>query len=177
MEFLEKALIRNDKKILNSQVARQAMVTSINDIKRLIAELNPNKTITNPNVSVHADIDVKVDNKTERYSVSSMTRSISKRDQLIAGLDIIKSRIEAEKTINTEPIEINGVFKSPPKITGGVLAHSWVDPLITQWLGGKRDGLLITWELSDGYVYKYDIYSHKLTRILKNDDASPASTV
>ena len=63
-----------------------------------------------------------------------------------------------------ETVLINGRSVKPLKIDG-VDCVSVVDRLIRDWFGGYRDGILICWDLPDGYTYRYDITNHRLTRI------------
>ena len=85
---------------------------------------------------------------------------------LIEGLDIIKNRIESEdRYADVTVVEVNGQPMKLAAVGTGSLGKTWVDPLISQWLGGYRDSIYICWNLGDGFIYKYDIYEHKLTRI------------
>ena len=58
----------------------------------------------------------------------------------------------------------------PATIGSGGKGTTWVDKLIVQWLGGYREDLFIYWDVDDDFLYKYDIYLHKLTRIKKEDE-------
>jgi hypothetical protein len=77
--------------------------------------------------------------------------------------------MEEETHDTVDPVEINGRIMKPASLGTGVHSHSWVDPLIRQWLGGRREGIKICWDLADGYRYEYDIYGHKLSRISNNE--------
>jgi len=43
-----------------------------------------------------------------------------------------------------------------------------IDPIISRLLGAYRDNELICWDLADGYTYRYDIFTHKLSRVKGN---------
>lgn len=163
MEALEKALARE-----SSAKARgnfdPVQVSSVTGIKQLVAEFDPNKNPRHPEKPLSARLEVQEGGKNQTYQVDTRTRSKSKREILLEGLDVIKKRIE-RKNVDVKPVLINGHDVRPAAIGDGIAGHSWVDALIKQWLGGYRDGLLICWDLPDGYKYKYDIYEHKLTRV------------
>jgi hypothetical protein len=99
-----------------------------------------------------------------RYKLSAPTRSKSKREYILEGMDHIKKSFEI-KNEEVVPTIINGVEIRPAKMIDKLAMQSWVDNLIKHWFGATRDGLLITWTLDDGYRYNYDIYEHRLTRI------------
>lgn len=144
-------------------------IHSLNDIKRYIAELDPAKSQPQHDVKLNAKMEAPDENgKVVTYAVSANTRSKSKRDMLLEGFAIIKSRMEKLAHADVgEDVEINGRLVTPPKLGDSVAGHSWIDPLIRQWLGGTRDGMLICWNL-DGYRYMYDIFTHKLTRVVND---------
>lgn len=167
MEQLEKALQRNQQR-LSPSILEPATVQSAADIKRLVMQLDPAQNPPQSEIPLGATMEA-VDDKTgrpQRYAVSASTRSKSKRDILIEGLDIIKNRIEKEQQQDDQQtVEVNGIPMRTARIGAGSTGRTWVDPLIRQWLGGHREGIHICWDLKDGYIYRYNIYEHKLTRI------------
>jgi hypothetical protein len=166
MENLERARAREAKKISQSAALEPVHIYSLNDIKRVVSDFDPKK-----NPESH-DIELKTYLKDgdETYEVRASTRSKSKRDMLIEGIDVIKRRIEVAEDIANggEEVEINGKIMKPKPIGSGVEGRSWVDPLISQWTGGFRVGIHICWDL-DGSRYKYDIYEHVLTRVVQEN--------
>ena len=170
MENLERARAREARKL--SQAALDPIqVHSIQDIKRVVGELDPKK---NPE-SHDVELKTYLQDGDETYEVRASTKSKSKRDMLVEGIDVIKRRMEVAEQIaeGGEDVEINGVVMKPKPIGSGVEGRSWVDPLINQWTGGFRVGIHICWDL-DGYRYKYDIYEHKLTRVENDGSGTPA---
>ena len=164
MEQLDKALARQQQK-LNPNILNPVEVHSIEDIKRLVAQLDPSANPRHSMVPIGATLTAQDNSgKSQTYSVSAPTRSKNKREMLIEGFDIIKTRIEAEQTTNTLEVEVNGVAMKTPTLGTSSRSRTWIDPLIAQWLGGYRDGIYICWNLNDGFIYKYNIYEHKLTR-------------
>ena len=146
-------------------------VNNVEDIKRLVSQLDPKKNPAQRTIPVGAIVSAHDDatGREQQYQVSAPTKSKSKRDMLIEGLDIIKTRMESEdRYTNTTAVEVNGKPMRPASVGTGTLGKTWIDPLIKQWLGGYRNGVNICWDLGDGFVYKYDIYEHKLTRIEKD---------
>jgi len=168
MEALDTALAREKTKIDPRQALAPAEVRTLDDIKRLVSEFDPSRNPPPINVPLAANMVVREDNREVMYRAETITRSKSRRDILIEGLTIVKNRIDSSHVQDiAEPIEVNGIRMKPACIGNGVHGKNWVDPLIKQWLGGFRDGIIICWDLNDGYIYRYDIFTHKLTRISK----------
>lgn len=167
MEALEAALEREKRRLDPKQVLKPVEVHSLSDIKRVVAELDPRRNPPQVDIPLAANMVVREDNRDVVYRAEANTRSKSRRDMLIEGLTIIKNRVELSDRMDVmgEPVEVNGVPMKPAHIGNGVQGQNWVDPLIRQWLGGFRDGIIICWDLNDGYIYRYDIFTHKLTRI------------
>jgi hypothetical protein len=167
MEALDRANARAAQRLDPNQVLKPVEVHSLADIKRLVAELDPRRNPPQLNIPLATTLDVTEDNNPVKYRVEVNTRSKTKRDMLVEGLGIIKSRTELEDKLKTagEAVEVNGVPMKPAQLGSGVEGRCWVDPLIRQWLGGYRDGTLICWNLQDGFTYRYDIFQHKLTRV------------
>lgn len=140
-------------------------------MKRLIGEFDPVRNPTPVDIPLRTIIDVVEDDGGKNtYDLSADTRSKSKRDILIEGLTIVKGRMDLsdEMQAQGEPIEINGKPMKPAVMSCNTDGTNWVDPLIRQWTGGFRDGILICWDLNDGYRYKYNIFEHKLTRVARD---------
>jgi hypothetical protein len=163
MEVPDRARARLDPK----QVLKPVEIQSVSDIKRLVAELDPQRNPPQLDIPLATTMDVMENNASVRYRVEVNTRSKTKRDMLIEGLNIIKNRINMEERLSQvgEAVEVNGVLMKPAHLGAGATSHCWVDPLIRQWLGGYRDGVLICWDLQDGFVYRYDVFHHRLTRV------------
>lgn len=166
MEALDKLEARKALR-LDPNLLKPPVVRTFDDIKRLVAELEPSRNPKQAPIPLSTTMTASEDNKNVTYQVSASTKSKSKRDILVEGLDIIKARMDSAGQIAElqEAIEVNGVPMRPAQLGYSIAGTSWVDPLIKQWLGGYRDGTLICWKLSDGYIYRYDIYEHKLKRV------------
>jgi uncharacterized small protein (DUF1192 family) len=167
MEALDRLEARKALRLDPQQVLKPAEVRNFDDIKRLVAELDPKKNPRQMDIPLSTTMVATEDNQNVTYRVEAHTRSKSKRDMLVEGLDVIKIRMESAARIAElqEEIEVNGVPMKPARLGYQSEGTSWVDPLIKQWLGGFRDGIMICWRLADGYTYRYDIYQHKLTRV------------
>ena len=73
------------------------------------------------------------------------------------GFNEIKKKIEAEKIIEQD-IENYDKFKPvKPKFT----EKHWIDNFIIESLGGKRDGLTVTWRISNK-IYIWDPFTGEL---------------
>lgn len=179
MEQLDKALARQQQR-LHPSILDPVSVRSIEDIKRLVAQLDPSRNTQQSEIAVGAVLSA-IDYTTgteQQYQVSAQTKSKSKRDILLEGLDIIKNRLAVEKEMSSAPtININGTAMKLPTIGTSSLGRIWVDPLITQWLGGYREGIYICWNLNDGFIYRYNIYEHKLTRIEAQTKSTTTSPI
>lgn len=142
-------------------------VYTINDVKRVVTEFDPNQNPQPVDIPLSTLLEEFEDGKKLTYQVTANTRSKSKRDMLIEGLTVIQKREEAKAELEAagEIVEVNGKPMKPAMLNSNVHGRSWVDPLISQWTGGTREGTLIVWELEDGFKYKYDIFTHRLSRV------------
>lgn len=156
---------------LDPSVLDPVVVTSYDEIRRVVNELDPKRNPVQVDIPVSTLMSVTEDNKPVTYRVEAQTRSRSKRDQLLEGLRIVRDRMAMDETIATtqETVEVNGREMKPATVGYRSEGSTWVDPLLKQWLGAKRHGYLVIWELSDGYTYRYDIFQHKLSRIPTKD--------
>lgn len=170
MEQMEKALLRNQQR-LDPDILKPVEITSVSDIKRILVELDPNTNKTHAEIPISTMLNEVEGGKNVTYSVRSVTKSKSKRDILLDGLSLIKKREEVSNDIieSTEEIEIDGKKVKPAILKSNIEGHTWVDPLIKQWTGGRREGTLIVWDMNDGYQYRYEIFAHKLTRICRTE--------
>jgi hypothetical protein len=158
-EKLDAAIERENRR-LDPSILKPPSVRSLNDIRKLVEELNPNRQKISNTTEIYTSIkdeDGKVAN------LSTVTKSKSKREHLIEGLDIVKRQITMQEQ-NGEAIEINGRMVKPVGVGSKGSGAYWIDPIIKQWLSAYRNNLLICWDL-DGKTYQYDIYNHKLTAI------------
>lgn len=166
MEQMERALLREQQK-LSQDILKPVEIRSVADIQRVLAELDPSRNKAHAEVPISTLLNEVEGGKNVTYNVSSSTKSKSKRDMLIDGLMLIQRRKDVSDDIvnSTEEVEINGRKVKPAVLRSNTEGHAWVDPLIKQWTGGRRDGTLIVWDMEDGYQYRYEIFAHKLTRI------------
>jgi len=144
-------------------------VRTLSDIKRVVAEFDPACNPRQLDIPISTLLEEVENGKKIIYRVSTNTRSKSKRDMLIEGLELIKKRQEVadELKLASEVIEINGRAMKPAVLNSNIDGRSWVDPLISQWTGGTRKGALIVWDIGDGYEYRYEIFTHGLIRVLR----------
>lgn len=162
---LEEALDREQLAARNKStfVTRPRIVSSVQDIQNILSELHPayNKTSVAP-------IDVQiVDSDNNSHRVQSQSISRGKREIILEALQIVKTRHETV-VADSPKIEINGSPINTTKliIDGGNFV--WIDNLIKHWFGAYRDNLDICWDLNDGFVYKYNIWEHKLFKHSKS---------
>lgn len=148
---------------LSPDVLRPTTVRTMDDIKIVLSEIDPARATTSKDIDIVTLMDVPNGMPNQRYQVTAKTRSKTKREYLIEGMEIVKKTIEfsQEQPISTM---VNGIEVKPARMLDRTTMRAWVDNLISHWLGAAREGLLITWKLEDGYQYNYEIYGHKLTR-------------
>ena len=166
MEQLEQALQREQRK-LSPDILKSVVIRSVADIQRVVAEFDPAKNKPSVEVPISTMLNETEGGKNITYYVTATTKSRSKRDILIDGLTLIQKRQEAASYLSesVQEVEINGRVVKPVALSSNVNGQSWVDTLIKQWTGGSRDGAIITWDMSDGYQYRYEIFAHRLTRV------------
>ena len=162
MSPLERAAAREAQR-LSASILDPVVINSVNDIKKILIDFDPNKNKQQNEIPITASFNV--DGKI--YNATTKTKSKSRRDILIEGLELIRNRIESK--IDSDPelesIIVNGKELKQVKLSNGSEGHVWIDPLIKHWLGGYRNGVDIFWDLNDGCRYKYNAFEHKLTRI------------
>lgn len=145
---------------MSTKILEPTRIRSLDDIRHVLSDLNPSQQAPKE-VTISARLDDVENGKQVSYGVSAGTRSKTRREHLLEGMEMVKLRIAASEHVGAA-VEVNGRLMEPPKLACDAGAV-WVDPLIKQWLGGYRDGLMICWDL-DGSHYTYDIFEHKLTR-------------
>ncbi len=167
---LQKIYDREARK-LSPDILKPTVVITVEDLKMVLSSMDPSKEVVSSDIQLGTTISAQNDSQATVYQVTAMTRSKSKREILIEGMDIVKRHIEAaNKAIEEDAIiEINGRLMTPARIGGGEAGMTWIDPLIKHWLGAYREGLMICWDIG-GYQYQYDIYAHKLARTLKDEE-------
>ncbi len=134
-------------------------VTTLSEIQQLIAELDP--ALNPPSGTIDISTELKIANTDYRITASAPKQN--KRDILVAGLKIIKDRFDTNPE-DPEELEINGKNVKFNRVDLVSASYLWVDKFIAEWFGAFRDGYHITWDLTDGFRYKYDIFRHKLSR-------------
>lgn len=167
MEAMDRLIARQSLRLDPVEMTKPANVKTYEDIRRILVDLDPRRNPQQSPLQLSAFMHSMEDSKDVTYRVEATTKSKSKRDIIIEGLDIIKSRMDAASRIAElqEGVEVNGVVMRQAPLGYKPEGSSWVDPLIKQWFGAFRDGIMLCWSLVDGFTYRYDIYQHKLSRI------------
>lgn len=151
------AAIEREKRRLNPSILKPPVIRSLNDIRKLIDELNPARQKQDNSMEIRTTVK---DEEGKIAHLSTVTKSKTRREHLIEGMDIVKKQIAVQE-VNGEAIQINGRMVSPASIGKKGSGAYWVDPILKQWLNAYRDNLMICWDL-DNKIYQYDIYLHKL---------------
>ena len=163
---LESIQQRNSRR-LSEDILEPVTVETIDDIRMILDELDPAKNIQQKEINISTTMMSSEGGSNVKYNVNANTRSKSKRDMLVEGFEVLRKRMETLDSHSQDimPLIINGKEVKPAELKSNTESHTWVDPLIKQWTGGQREGLFITWNLKDGYKYKYEIISHKFSRV------------
>jgi len=86
MEMLDRARSRVANRLPQS-ILEPVVVNTVNDIKSLVAELDPNRNPAQASLPVAAMLSVPSEGS---YRVEAMTKSKSKRDIIIEGMEVIR---------------------------------------------------------------------------------------
>lgn len=162
----------NRKAVVDNSVYEAPKIRDVNDIKMVLKEFDPNNKI---NESSSVQISTKMrcatggnDNRQQDLSISADVTACTHRSMVLEALGELLSRKRncekaADKYAKVERPIINGKVMSALPVTQSIKELS-IDEVIYRVTGGKRDDIYIVWKLDDGFNYKYDIFSHKLTR-------------
>lgn len=154
---------------LPQSILNPVKISTVEDIKNVLKQLDPKAPFTKDMVPLSTSMTAIGENDQEKlYNVTAHSSSKSKRTMLIEGMDVVKRHLELhDKSKTAAPVRVNGVDMYPAVAkTADKLSN--IDPIVKQWTGGVRQGLLIVWSLDDGYDYKYDIYEHSLSRVKRD---------
>jgi hypothetical protein len=85
------------------------------------------------------------------------------REIIIRGIDMLKERhkLYEQHQVELETLDMGGV--TPAIMQNPIEARTWLDGIIEKKMGGKRNGLVVRWELQDG-TYEWDPISDKLDK-------------
>ncbi len=164
MDFRAQEEARQAKRLPLSAL-ESVKVRSVNEIKSVIATLSA-ATSSSP---VALSTNLKTGEGEVKLSVN--TKSRSQREMIVDGLADVRKKLGTQE-VEGEGIEINGVVMKPSRLADQGKAFHYVDPIISRYTGGYREGYYICWDLNDGYKYKYDIFEHKLVREATDATAS-----
>lgn len=123
----------------------QIIINDIGDIKKVISELSRGDEIVDISTEFRT-----VDGKTINLKAPS---SCGYRNLLHEGFTMLRNRSE---------ISNSGMINDGLQFVN-IDGRTWVDDLVERRMGGRRDGLRVRWDLSDG-VYFYDPLDSKLTK-------------
>lgn len=156
---LEAAIARDSRR--GMQIPKTT-VNTVEDIRRLLFEFDPSRDRGESVAEIKGDLPSNVDGNQRTIQVSAKSVGKTKRQLLVEAVEKIAEAIKLSE-VEVEAVQINGRPMKPAK-TPAAQMGSYIDPMISQWLDAKRDGTTIYWDLKDGYRYKYEPVSHKLTR-------------
>jgi hypothetical protein len=165
MEQIDRALERLEQR-RGPEIFQAPTVRSLLDIKRLLVDFDPARYVSTNDATLQTELESADEHgRAHTYRVSARTQDQTKRSILLAGFDILKTRLQLRTKVEAEmlPTVINGVaMRSTLQMqTDGYI---WIEPLLARWLSAYRDGLWICWDLP-GYTYRYNIWEHRLMRV------------
>lgn len=142
------------------------IITTVDDIRRVVASLDPNNRNKTNEVNVQTEmVGSNQDNGAAKFNVSAKMTSYNQRDMLIRALGSYvnkQTKISEVANRSVEELIVGGKKASQCHMVDTRLP---IDDVIAREFGGRRIGSDICWDLSDGYTYKYDVFNHKLTRV------------
>jgi hypothetical protein len=171
-EAFERSAQRANQAARNEEAFESPTIRSIGDIQRVLQQLDPTDKLNIKLSPVKQDVQLLGKDQRgdqHQFQVSAQSETRTHRDILIEGFQILRKRLatqnEAEDKQPVLPLVVNGQEMKPPNVisTDGVVLY--IDPLIERLLGGYRDGMYICWNFGDGWIYRYEIFQHRLTRI------------
>lgn len=121
-------------------------IKSYSDLRKLIDELK-NDDKANPIIVTSVD----AENKPIKVSIPSSNKPIT-RKLLSDGFDLIKQQENSlqkmSKELSRENDDYDGYY--PARINDESAKSVWVDNMVSNCFGGRRDGLKIVWDLPEG---------------------------
>ena len=174
-DYSRKVSDRANQSRRNRERFEPPTITSVGDIQRVLAQLDPKSRLNQSvgDVLLSADVRGSDSESTRTFNVRAKSEEQSYRDIIMRSMQLLRQRREAKNTPvkQVEPLVVDDKEMLPPAVLGddGVLA---VDPIISRLLGAYREGELICWDLDDGYTYRYDIFAHRLTRVSRDAETT-----
>lgn len=168
MQNIEQAIERESQK----NIPTPTVVKTLSDIRKVLMEFDPAAPVnkSQPPIDIATIINTHDSRgNPEQYKVTASTKSKSKREHIIEGIQIIKNRREVKEraSVDSEPILIDNRVITPksPFLDEDRIS---VDSLIEFWTGGTRESEDIVWNIPEG-IFKYDIINHKLRKCTDED--------
>ena len=180
MENIQRAMNRQKTAQHQAEAFEAPTIHTIDDIKRVLHELDPTTRLNQAqeDILLKTDLTGSDGRKSTNFQVETKTSSKSHRQLLLEGFQVIKTRLETAERLEQEEtirsVEVDGKPMTPPAVVNTEGRHA-MDAIIERLLGAYRDGPFICWNLADGYMYRYEIFQHRLTRVPRDaGDTSPA---
>lgn len=158
-ELRDAAIQRSHQHILQ----RPLTIKTLDDVRKIVRELDPNLNSGRSTSTVKASIDVIESGQSKKYDVKTTVKSQSKRDMLMVGFEILRERIKLKDITVAEPVTVNGVPLHTVNLNNTILELKWLDGLVTELTGGYRKDMNICWKIGNS-TYFYDIFNHILEK-------------
>lgn len=141
-------------------------INNLAELKELIKRIKPQdqtNDVTNIIVKT-SDIGMADESYNGSVVIPQSGGQPTVRKTLLEGFEMVKNQIKYyNASLATQNSEDYGEFM--PAVVPNPKDHrTWLDTFINNNMGGRRDGLTITWELPEG-TYRLDPWSCELERI------------
>ena len=132
------------------------------DIRKAITAFMPRKVAEEAMISTQFEA---VEGESGKKVMMNLTAPLGcdYYTQFMAGMNTLKTRVDA--------IAKHGENARKALMVDG---HAWVDNIIKTRLGGKREGLRVRWDISEG-IFFFDPFTGKLTKC-ESPTPSPTSS-
>jgi len=146
------------------QSFKKVEINSVSDVYKAVAPFL--KIGANSSVNISSNVEWEEDGKKTKATVSSISHDANMRDMLIEGFDQVKEHNKMWSTLQ-DHLEEDGFGVTLPIVNSDSF-HLPVDRLISQRLGGKREGMLVVWDFSDVKI-EFDPYESEVREIEKSN--------
>lgn len=154
-----------------NNVINVPVINSVQDIQKLLVNVDPNKDLKVTSLDVSTDMAGTVESSKiqQNFAVNAKVTNVTLRSILIESFKSIRNKKEISDSCNDlEELVIGG--KSMRRLSPVNLELiDNVDSFIHINFGGYRKEEYVCWDLDDGFTYRYDVFKHQLTR--KSNDS------
>jgi hypothetical protein len=138
----------------------------VKDLIQLKMVMKPFMSADGKEVELTTEMTWHEDNKSIKTNVMAKSRELSPRQVLLDGFELIKKRMDLAEQAKNDVDDDDDLL--PERIKWDLFDINsqkfHVDMFIEQRLDGKRNGLRIEWNITEG-VFQYDPFENKLYKV------------